>query len=129
MYSTIDDVKALTGTNLDDVTIAQLINEADADINNTLSREGLSITGSTPSLISQASKYLASALVLQRGWASGATPEQYKIGDFSRQSNVSMQIERFEQRGRQVLQEYIRRAKFDETLFFTIIENKTNVED
>jgi hypothetical protein len=129
-YSTTGDVKALTGTTLDDTDIALLIEQADSEIDAVLAREGLSIAGSTtPLLINLASKYLASSLVLQREWASGATPDSYRIGDFSQQTRIAEQIAGFEKRGKGFLEEYIRRSRFDATMFYTIVEDKTNVED
>lgn len=128
-YSTTADVKALTGTTLNNTTIALLIDQADSEIDVTLSRENLSISGATPPLISLASKYLASALILQRDWASGATPDSYRVGDFSQQTRVLEQIQQFREHGWRAVEEYIRRSQFDATMLYSVVEDTTNVED
>jgi|Deesub1362A_J573_1020465.scaffolds.fasta_scaffold04856_6 hypothetical protein len=127
-YSTATDIKILIDTALDDTIILQVIAEADSRIDDELTREGLSVSSPVPSLIKRASKYIASALILERDWISGATPDDFRIGDFAQKIKIENQIEKLEQRGLNSLKEYIRRQKFSDYFKpFTIVENKTDI--
>ena len=128
-YTTANDVRTLTGTNLDDTTINDLIAKADSFIDDELSRENLSVPNPTPSLISRASLYLSAALVIQRDWLSGATPESLKIGDLSKQTKIQDQISRLEELGKEFLKEYIRRSKFDESLYLNVVYEDMDEDD
>ncbi|MHC1593536.1 MAG: hypothetical protein ACXQT1_05605, partial [Methermicoccaceae archaeon] len=70
-YTSAAEVSALTGSSLSTTAINAIIDIADAQLDATLAREGLSITGSTPALVAVASLFLSTAMVLERQRADG----------------------------------------------------------
>ncbi|MHC1602351.1 MAG: hypothetical protein ACXQS4_03880 [Methermicoccaceae archaeon] len=106
-YTTSTEVIALTGSSLSPSTIDSLIAIADSDIDAQLSREGLSITGSTPPDVSMASLYLSSALVLERQRADGTLPDSAKVGDMQLSQNIEATIKRYREMAANFLRAYI----------------------
>jgi hypothetical protein len=63
LYSTASDVKLLTNTILENTIIEELIVKADAEIDDKLAEEGISVPSPTHFLITCASENLAAAKV------------------------------------------------------------------
>ena len=115
LYSTASDVKLLTNTILEDTIIEELIVKADAEIDDKLTREGVSVPSPTPFLIAHASENLTAAKVLCRDWATSPSKE------------TRQQIEKFEKTGYAAIKDYVRQSKGIPPIF-SVIENETDME-
>ena len=124
VYSTAADVKLLIDTSLEDTTIEGLIEKADAEIDDELAREGVSVPSPTPSLIKRASENIATAKVLYRR----TTPDHYTIANNLKQTDSEKQIEKFEKAGYAAIRDYIKQSKAIPSIF-SIIENKTDTNE
>jgi len=105
-YTTSTEVAALTGSSLSSDTVSELITLADKEIDASLARDSLSITGSTPALIGVASLYLSSAFVLERQRGDGTLPDSVKAGDMSVLSKISEQIASYRSMAYKTLRDY-----------------------
>ena len=114
-YSTAADVTLLTDTSLINTTVEELIAKVDAEIDDKLAEEGISVPSPTPSLVKRASENLAAAKVLYRDWI-----DKHSEG-------IRQQIEKFEKNGYAAIKDYIRQSKGIPTIF-SVIENKTDME-
>ena len=120
-YSTADDVKLLIDTSLADTTIEELIVKADAEIDDELAREGISVSSPVPSLIERASENLASAKVL----TNRTTPDHPTTADNLKKTDARQQIEKLEKTGYAAIGDFIRQSKGIPSIF-SIIKNKTD---
>ena len=112
LYSTASDVKLLTNTILEDTIIEELIVKADAEIDDKLAGEGLSVPSPTPFSITRASENLAAAKVLHRDWATDPSEK------------IQQQIEKFEKNGYAAIKDYVRQSK-EIPPIFSVIANET----
>ncbi|MHC1597234.1 MAG: hypothetical protein ACXQT3_02845 [Methermicoccaceae archaeon] len=106
-YTTSAEVIALTGSSLSSATVDSIIAIADDEIDARLEREGLSITGSTPAQIAVASRYLSSALVLERQRADGTLPDSVRVGDMQVAPKIEETITRYRTLAQYSVQSYI----------------------
>lgn len=115
LYSTASDVKLLTNTILENTIIEELIVKADAEIDDKLAEEGISVPSPTHFLITCASENLAAAKVLHRDWITDPTVD------------LQQQIGKFEKAGHAAIKDYIRQSKEIPPLF-SVIENETDMD-
>ncbi|MHC1623449.1 MAG: hypothetical protein ACXQTR_02520 [Candidatus Methanospirareceae archaeon] len=128
-YTTPSDIRILIDTTIDDIVIESIIEKVDAEIDDLLAEQGLSVGDSNPipAKIKNASEYTTCARILSRDWAGGTTPDTHKIGEFSQKSGIQEQIAMFEAKGEKAIKDYIHeKKKGSYPDIFVIIENQTD---
>ncbi|MHC1570342.1 MAG: hypothetical protein ACXQS9_00630 [Methermicoccaceae archaeon] len=113
-YTSAAEVSALTGSSLSTTAINAIIDIADAQLDATLAREGLSITGSTPALVAVASLFLSTAMVLERQRADGTMADSTGVGDITITAKLEEQLAGYRAGAEAHLNQYIAAQKGDD---------------
>ncbi len=107
-YSTVEDVRDLTDTPLEDEEILRFITRADRQINISLRRENIDIPATPyPDEIIESSGYSSAASILKKHKIDGTLPDSINISGASASISVDEVIADYETKAANYLSDYM----------------------